>query len=295
MGGEHSPSAATAIGFIGSSPRGRGTPPAKRSLRLVPRFIPAWAGNTSRRQARAACLPVHPRVGGEHAISVKPGSRAAGSSPRGRGTHLDLRRLRVRFRFIPAWAGNTHPLPRPICTAAVHPRVGGEHTSEKLRNLSQTGSSPRGRGTLGLAVRAGYEKRFIPAWAGNTAFSHGAARAAPVHPRVGGEHGCAIHRGRGRAGSSPRGRGTQSRRKAGAACHRFIPAWAGNTARLRDRRDWPTVHPRVGGEHGTAGATARLTYGSSPRGRGTRAAAALEAPAPRFIPAWAGNTRPRAS
>ena len=90
----------------GSSPRGRGTRhrcPADRGRR---RFIPAWAGNAcgglrfSRRGA------VHPRVGGERSRPNEGAQKAAGSSPRGRGTHAGHRPRSVLQRFIPAWAGN---------------------------------------------------------------------------------------------------------------------------------------------------------------------------------------------
>ena len=92
------------------------------------------------------------------------------------------------LRFIPAWAGNT------MCAASfstpipVHPRVGGEHLLEWSHRQSQSGSSPRGRGTLAGAL--GYEGnvRFIPAWAGNTLAKQAWVRLAAVHPRVGGEH-----------------------------------------------------------------------------------------------------------
>ena len=52
-----------------------------------------------------------------------------------------------------------------------------------------------------------------------------------------------------------------------------------------------TVHPRVGGEHAIHHAANMTKNGSSPRGRGTLNGTSQCTPAPRFIPAWAGNTR----
>ena len=54
----------------GSSPRGRGTPPAAQVDESVDRFIPAWAGNTFKAVHVVGVESVHPRVGGEH-LSVR--------------------------------------------------------------------------------------------------------------------------------------------------------------------------------------------------------------------------------
>ena len=51
---------------------------------------------------------------------------------------------------------------------AVHPRVGGEQIPNLFMIAIPVGSSPRGRGT-DLAIGCGPEdRRFIPAWAGNS-------------------------------------------------------------------------------------------------------------------------------
>ena len=51
-----------------------------------------------------------------------------------------------------------------------------------------------------------------------------------------------------------------------------------------------SVHPRVGGEHGSYSGLSVAMSGSSPRGRGTRPTTRRGASRSRFIPAWAGNT-----
>ena len=71
-------------------------------------------------------------------------------------------------RFIPAWAGNTLGNMTFLYTTTVHPRVGGEHGFYEAKNNEQKGSSPRGRGTQGCYAQWHEERRFIPAWAGNT-------------------------------------------------------------------------------------------------------------------------------
>ena len=70
------------------------------------RFIPAWAGNARSRRGRPGPISVHPRVGGERPFTSISSLPSIGSSPRGRGTRLDLAGGIDRGRFIPAWAGN---------------------------------------------------------------------------------------------------------------------------------------------------------------------------------------------
>ena len=152
------------------------------------------------------------------------------------------------FRFIPAWAGNALPpfpsLPRP----AVHPRVGGERIwpTRQLRNTN--GSSPRGRGTLGLKAVFSDIGRFIPAWAGNAHAVFHDDSSISVHPRVGGERDSLVRCDPQRGGSSPRGRGTLGISQSNRGCKRFIPAWAGNAQQTKATDIAKPVHPRVGGE-----------------------------------------------
>ena len=120
VGGEHIYADSGGNTEIGSSPRGRGTPPARGGQRSRRRFIPAWAGNTGCSNAGRATITVHPRVGGEHPTSKASLTRAIGSSPRGRGTlfleELDMacilrcqtahRRIRHSLtvhRWLPLW------------------------------------------------------------------------------------------------------------------------------------------------------------------------------------------------
>ena len=93
-----------------------------------------------------------------------------------------------------------------------------------------------------------------------------------------------------RIGSSPRVRGTQSCPDRLARGCRFIPACAGNTARVVATLPALPVHPRVCGEHtGCIGSIGVIT-GSSPRVRGTRRKRFGARKLLGFIPACAGNT-----
>ena len=217
----------------GSSPRVRGTPPQAP--------VSACAGNLFLRPGVHVC--------GEH---MTPGSSPRvrgtlyqlvymradyqfvyGSSPRVRGTHSSAHRLCAVRRFIPACAGNTLLRHSGGLNRPVHPRVCGEHVSQGELRRDATGSSPRVRGTP-LAVSSDVTvNRFIPACAGNTAAASVAVPALPVHPRVCGEHALPAESTARVPGSSPRVRGTQTKK-------------AEHGPRLRGT----AVHPRVCGEHG---------------------------------------------
>ncbi len=161
-----------------------------------------------------------------HTLEKATARQQQGSSPRGRGTLLQVAHDLAVQRFIPAWAGNTNPYSITAKSITAHPRVGGEHISRDAAVRHCTGSSPRGRGT-----RPSRPSR------------------PTVHPHVGGEHNKRVSTLGKIHGSSPRGRGTRPDRSLPATRLRFIPAWAGNTESSSTASRSVSVHPRVGGEH----------------------------------------------
>ena len=175
---------------IGSSPRVRGTPAAFANPLGNLRFIPACAGNTGAWVEAVASDAVHPRVCGEHTGRELSPVRIPGSSPRVRGTRLEMIAPGLNRRFIPACAGNTRDYSERSCGRPVHPRVCGEHDQGRPKFQAAT--------------------RFIPACAGNTAHREQYARRIPVHPRVCGEHKWTPWVMNTDCGSSPRVRGTPS-------------------------------------------------------------------------------------
>ena len=193
----------------GSSPRLRGTLLMPNLIQLRQRFIPASAGNTSLELPDCWPVPVHPRVCGEHSITVA--------------------RDRPNPWFIPASAGNTIDNSLSVIFLKVHPRVCGEHKRDKFKIGRGIGSSPRLRGTRGQLESQGPALRFIPASAGNTPSCIRLAGNLPVHPRVCGEHREIRQFIYFSHGSSPRLRGTQCLLINPLAKFRFIPASAGNT------------------------------------------------------------------
>ena len=156
-----------------------------------------------------------------------------------------------------------------------------------------TGSSPLARGTRSQRLRLHECGRFIPARAGNTQPCGPRSHREPVHPRSRGEHVRLRPVYLRTAGSSPLARGTLAAMAAPRRHRRFIPARAGNTSSSSTRRCSPPVHPRSRGEHPDV--VERLDYdaGSSPLARGTPERRHRRHAPARFIPARAGNTRPR--
>ena len=71
--------------------------------------------------------------------------------------------------IIPAYAGNTFDDSQVKADFGDHPRVCGEHIRNKFRDESDTGSSPRMRGTPEDLPEDSLVLGIIPAYAGNTA------------------------------------------------------------------------------------------------------------------------------
>ena len=154
--------------MFGSSPRVRGTGDRKTPPSLRHRFIPACAGNRPAAAARSARRSVHPRVCGEQPSMVAAQSGITGSSPRVRGTVVQMGFQAVVGRFIPACAGNSSSVLRMHEAMPVHPRVCGEQSWAEALVRSRSGSSPRVRGTDQPGDPVPLLHRFIPACAGNS-------------------------------------------------------------------------------------------------------------------------------
>ena len=295
VGGEQTGGSMATTMRAGSSPRGRGTVIHAGFFPRADRFIPAWAGNRTPTDRKTNMSPVHPRVGGEQTAGQRGFLAVPGSSPRGRGTGFSPHGADAVPRFIPAWAGNSSAKPQWTACPPVHPRVGGEQQRARAASFGSIGSSPRGRGTVALGSQDRAMLRFIPAWAGNSSVQPPRPGRCPVHPRVGGEQLRLLRYALAKSGSSPRGRGTVVVPEGPGGDDRFIPAWAGNRARGASLAMSHAVHPRVGGEQGSPAPAPDARPGSSPRGRGTAGAKARRINNRRFIPAWAGNSRPAGS
>ena len=218
------------------------------------------------------------------------GRASARHAPRMAGTEDGSSASRHAVRFIPAGAGNTSAGRVAPGLVPVHPRGRGEHWRRFRSSPRSCGSSPRARGTRTNFALVPVAIRFIPAGAGNTSPLAPRRPDRPVHPRGRGEHWSLRMRSALASGSSPRARGTPHHAVSNPVQRRFIPAGAGNTPDgVRPNRK-PSVHPRGRGEHQNSSKMQYPEPGSSPRARGTRPQARIQALRCRFIPAGAGNT-----
>ena len=195
--------------------------------------------------------PVHPRLRGELTSAGRQVSDIDGSSPLTRGTQLGEPLQSEKYRFIPAYAGNSLKI-RPFAfVSKVHPRLRGE--------------------LIRAAVLKSALERFIPAYAGNSSQenlvrvtsngsspltrgtrAHSSQIVTPlsVHPRLRGELPISFTSRIVDTGSSPLTRGTLLRTNCNVIECRFIPAYAGNSiAQVRTTVKY-SVHPRLRGELG---------------------------------------------
>ena len=309
-GGENSSHSSRSSAPPGSSPRGRGKRPSTKKDPRPYGLIPARAGKTHGLVTKASSKPAHPRAGGENESLVGAGV-GGGSSPRGRGKPEVGLSDGVPVRLIPARAGKTERAPTSARPRPAHPRAGGENSRMITGRGMQAGSSPRGRGKRQIDTPASRRRGLIPARAGKTCRCRHPHRAAPAHPRAGGENpgawwlpvvaGGSSPRGRGKpsvsgdghflSGSSPRGRGKRSGRRRRRARRGLIPARAGKTNRLARWQTSRTAHPRAGGENGIMVEQHTGELGSSPRGRGKRCVALDTPKIAGLIPARAGKAR----
>ena len=152
----------------GSSPLARGTPTESAAIWTRARFIPACAGNSPMQFAEVVSDPVHPRLRGELLRNLSCIQILAGSSPLARGTQSPGFFCSPQNRFIPACAGNSIELNKPIICSPVHPRLRGELRFHLLGARFLIGSSPLARGTRLNTLGSRFFRRFIPACAGNS-------------------------------------------------------------------------------------------------------------------------------
>ena len=154
----------------------------------------------------------------------------------------------VRYRFIPAPAGNSSDNPGAAIASPVHPRACGEQHFHKSHWPASNGSSPRLRGTAQASVPAYYMTRFIPAPAGNSLAKLIGLSPVSVHPRACGEQMNRTEARYAEYGSSPRLRGTVHSLEPIITSRRFIPAPAGNRQVSLGVAVGESVHPRACGE-----------------------------------------------
>ena len=166
----------------------RGARSSHRHLDGETGIIPAYAGSTVIGIIASFNHWDHPRVCGEHLFSPLTNHAHPGSSPRMRGARAGDRAHGRETGIIPAYAGSTPGRKTSAGRRRDHPRVCGEHISVTPKTSALMGSSPRMRGAQVVKLKDSIKDGIIPAYAGSTSSTAGAAAAARDHPRVCGEH-----------------------------------------------------------------------------------------------------------
>ena len=187
--GEHVFSAAVPSSLAGSSPRMRGALVVRARHHLLEGIIPAYAGSTGLCRPGRAPWGDHPRVCGEHLKKPHWHVMLTGSSsPRMRGAPPAALTRLLNRRIIPAYAGSTGPRRPRMRAGGDHPRVCGEHGSNRFATVACAGSSPRMRGAPEPKNGRLPPTGIIPAYAGSTGRIQSPSVPGGDHPRVCGEH-----------------------------------------------------------------------------------------------------------
>ena len=148
------------------------------------------------------------------------------------------------------------------------------------------------RGKLQAGRGRKIRERNIPAYAGKTMLALVTAIGGAEHPRVCGENTAGSDFTGVQGGTSPRMRGKRKAMKTLVRNSRNIPAYAGKTLVVGNRKAVHREHPRVCGENGIQQILNVTIMGTSPRMRGKRYRKSGLTTLMRNIPAYAGKTNP---
>ena len=236
------------------------------------RIIPARAGFTRSWAVTMGVPRDHPRSRGVYPSSSTNARNSFGSSPLARGLHLPRRHRRRRGRIIPARAGFTHRRLGGASARPDHPRSRGVYLLSTPPPGGRHGSSPLARGLL-APCSASRSRQWD-------------------HPRSRGVYRPAISSCATSSGSSPLARGLRACRGTRKRRGRIIPARAGFTLELDEKRECVRDHPRSRGVYGVLRFRPAAARGSSPLARGLRARSPDVRRTHRIIPARAGFTPP---
>ena len=279
---------------LGLSPLARGNRGRARARTLLPRSIPARAGEPRRYEGRGSQRGVYPRSRGGTGFRVLQRPPAPGLSPLARGNRSAVSAHQHRRRSIPARAGE--PRPRRPCQSQyrVYPRSRGGTSLLRDGGSLVAGLSPLARGNLSTVVRGGAEARSIPARAGEPASLRTSYDTTEVYPRSRGGTASTSWLGRAGSGLSPLARGNRRRVDEHRDGQRSIPARAGEPNSVNHLTGLFGVYPRSRGGTAVSAGIILEAIGLSPLARGNPTNVLLRECRKGSIPARAGEPRSRA-
>ena len=276
-------------GAWGLSPRVRGNREEGDLHVVLPRSIPARAGEPTRPTAPTLSPTVYPRACGGTVPPLTDGLASIGLSPRVRGNHWDSVRRTPDGRSIPARAGEPGYVPVPLETEGVYPRACGGTVPVMLMQRKSSGLSPRVRGNLPLHPLAAGNVGAIPARAGEPRFERFRRGRRGVYPRACGGTGRGQPAAYWDSGLSPRVRGNRAVVSDPADAHGSIPARAGEPSSGSSSGTSPRVYPRACGGTTLSANPATRSCGLSPRVRGNHVQPGRRRSGRGSIPARAGE------
>ena len=133
--------------MIGSPPHTRGTLNCCKMKLWCSRITPAYTGNTLFIYKTEKPVKDHPRIHGEHTLTVCLIGKITGSPPHTRGTPCRKRAYHHLCRITPAYTGNTDNFKTSNKAVQDHPRIHGEHIIFIKHWKHNRGSPPHTRGT----------------------------------------------------------------------------------------------------------------------------------------------------
>ena len=171
-------------------------------------IIPAHAGLTDSHGKGRHGHGDHPRACGAHDAAGSKTVARTGSSPRMRGSLIELSADIDAIGIIPAHAGLTAEYFNLQLQKRDHPRACGAHDLRLWQMHTSMGSSPRMRGSPHRQILTRRQSGIIPAHAGLTAQNSMSLSRRGDHPRACGAHVRRCRQAQRCTGSSPRMRGS---------------------------------------------------------------------------------------
>ena len=273
----------------GLSPRVRGNPSPEMLRRKRPGSIPACAGEPLAPKAMTRRIWVYPRVCGGTRNDSHVHLPGGGLSPRVRGNPPSPPALPFSHRSIPACAGEPWAIRLTRRATGVYPRVCGGTSLRRPQSKPPLGLSPRVRGNQLATLLEFWQRRSIPACAGEPVWTRKPPQIRAVYPRVCGGTGNCPRKGIDIGGLSPRVRGNPLGGGLEAGGGWSIPACAGEPSHAFCGGVRLPVYPRVCGGTANREAVNAAAAGLSPRVRGNQRYPPAPAHSRGSIPACAGE------
>ena len=208
--GGTTPTAPFSRSIHGLSPRVRGNRSAQCPAPLLPRSIPACAGEPTSHGEWMPLPQVYPRVCGGTGRPALAQVAIRGLSPRVRGNHIEQTAGMFMVRSIPACAGEPMYDTQTEGLVGVYPRVCGGTHGAGTRRPPGDGLSPRVRGNQRRPRPGLHMLGSIPACAGEPTRGRAYRHCTGVYPRVCGGTAAFCNHSPAESGLSPRVRGNRA-------------------------------------------------------------------------------------